>query len=127
MSSAAEDEIQTLKCDLVKEVEAGGKMKRKNERLTNKLALNQSYTEELREQVAKLSKELDRMKMSKSRNKDGVTQTEEDDRKKAENMWNYGYTMVDGGEQDQEETKGAANYLFLFICFPNYDVESLIF
>ena len=79
-------------------------LRRRNKRLTDKLEQNKGYTEELRAQVQKLTKEIADLKFAKSRSVSTASQFEELDAKKAESLSRYGYA-IDGSEQDS----GGAN------------------
>ena len=84
-------------------------LKRRNKRLTDKLEQNKGYTEELRAQVQKLTKEIADLKLAKSRSVSTASQFEELDAKKAESLSKYGYAIDDGDavgdEQDSARSK----------------------
>jgi len=86
------------------ESDTADSLRRRNKRLTDKLEQNKGYTEELRAQVQKLTKEISDLKFAKSRSVSTASQFEELDAKKAESLSRYGYA-IDGSEQDS----GGAN------------------
>ena len=93
--------IATEREKLKIESDTADALRRKNKRLTDKLEQNKGYTEELRAQVQKLTKEIGALKIAKSRSVSTATQFEELDAKKAENLSRYGYALDDTG-RDQD-------------------------
>ena len=88
------------------ESDTADSLRRKNKRLNDKLDQNKGYTEELRAQVQKLTKDIADLKMAKSRRVSTASQFDELDAKKAESLSRYGYAIDGvGGEQDSSASK----------------------
>ena len=97
-------EIIAIQREKIKiETDAADSLRRRNKRLNDKLEQNKGYTEELRAQVQKLTKEIADLKTAKSRRASTASQFDELDAKKAESLSKYGYAVDDGvggGEQE---------------------------